>query len=294
MEGLLAARVYFDGADPDETLLRSRCTALWEGVEWDAFRPVGTNVLYWHLSPTTGFTNSIELRGWHEAMITYLLAIASPAHPVPASLYHLGWASGGGMVNGGTFLGYTLDVGPDWGGSLFFAHYSFLGFDPRGRRDIYADYFLHNRAHTLVNRAYCMLNPGGYTGYGPNCWGLTASSNPWGYAAHAPVLQRQRDHHSHRGALLHALHPGGIATRAPALLRGVRRPSLDRVRIPRRVPSRTELVLLHHHRDRSTSHRGHDRERPKRPPVGLLHGEPRDPAGVDRDRLRVLDDGGGA
>ncbi len=186
MEGLLAARVYFDGADPDETLLRSRCTALWEGVEWDAFRPVGTNVLYWHLSPTTGFTNSIELRGWHEAMITYLLAIASPTHPVPASLYHDGWASGGGMVNGGTFLGYTLAVGPDWGGSLFFAHYSFLGFDPRGRRDVYADYFLHNRAHTLVNRAYCILNPGGYTGYGPNCWGLTASSNPWGYAAHAP------------------------------------------------------------------------------------------------------------
>jgi hypothetical protein len=186
MEGLLAARIYFDGADPGEALLRARCTALWEGVQWDAFRPPGQNVLFWHRSPTTGFNNSIAVQGWHEGMITYLLAIASPTHPVPASLYHQGWARNGAMVNGDSFLGYTLPVGPDWGGALFFAHYTFLGFDPRGRRDAYADYFEQNRHHTLINRAYCVQNPGGHAGYGPDCWGLTASTNPWGYAAHAP------------------------------------------------------------------------------------------------------------
>ncbi len=31
-----------------------------------------------------------------------------------------------------------------------------------------------------------MANPNKYPGYGPSCWGLTASDDPDGYAAHAP------------------------------------------------------------------------------------------------------------
>jgi hypothetical protein len=187
MEGLLAARQYFDGPGAQETELRSLATALWEGVDWAWFRPDPPgDVLYWSGSPTWGFAYSIYVQGWNEAMITYVLAVASPTHPVPASLYHSGWARYGAMVNGGTFYGYPLWVGQDYGGALFFAHYSFLGIDPRGRRDDYANYFLHNRNHALVHRAYAIDNPGGHTGYGANVWGLTASDDPWGYSAHAP------------------------------------------------------------------------------------------------------------
>jgi hypothetical protein len=73
-----------------------------------------------------------------------------------------------------------------YGGPLFFAHYSFCGLDPRGLRDRYADYWELNRRHVQINRAHCIANPKGFTGYGPACWGLTASDDPAGYAAHAP------------------------------------------------------------------------------------------------------------
>jgi hypothetical protein len=119
-------------------------------------------------------------------MITYLLAIASPTHSVPASLYYSGWASSNNYYLNQTYYGYKLWVGDAYGGPLFFAHYSFLGFDPRNIRDNYCNYFLNNRNHTLINRAYCIANPLGHTGYGPDTWGLTASDNPWGYSAHEP------------------------------------------------------------------------------------------------------------
>jgi hypothetical protein len=93
-------------------------------------------------------------------------------------------------VNGKTFYGYKLDVGWDKGGPLFFAHYSFLGFDPRHKKDAYANYFINNRNHTLINRAYCIDNPLNFTGYNENCWGLTASDDPDGYMAHEPVSGR--------------------------------------------------------------------------------------------------------
>jgi len=69
---------------------------------------------------------------------------------------------------------------------LFFSHYSFLGLDPRGLKDRYADYWEQNRGHTLVNYEHCVRNPHGYAGYGPDCWGLTASDGDWGYYPHAP------------------------------------------------------------------------------------------------------------
>jgi hypothetical protein len=61
-----------------------------------------------------------------------------------------------------------------------------LGLDPRGLKDSYASYFEQNVQHTLINYEHCVRNPHGYKGYGPSCWGLTASDDPEGYAAHAP------------------------------------------------------------------------------------------------------------
>lgn len=200
MQGLLTARAYFDR--PEEAGLRQRITALWEGVEWDWYRK--GDFLVWHWSPDQGFVINHPLIGWNETMITYLLAIASPTHGVPESLYSTGWASQSkeaqeyrgwaqspaGLLygNGHTFYGLKLEAGLSNGGPLFFVHYSFLGMDPRGLADRYcSDYFENNRKIALINQRYCMANPLKKVGYGADCWGLTASDGPWSYSADEPV-----------------------------------------------------------------------------------------------------------
>lgn len=185
MQGLLTAREYFNGSSEKETVLREVITTLWEDVEWDHYSRNNSGVLYWHWSPDFGWQMNFPIRGYNEALIVYLLAIASPTHPVPASYWHSGWA-GGQYVSGLTWYGHKLFVGPPLGGPLFFAHYSYMGFDPRFKKDAYANYFDQNRNHTLINRAWCIDNPLLFEGYGENSWGLTASDDPEGYFAHAP------------------------------------------------------------------------------------------------------------
>lgn len=185
IQGLLTVRQYFDGDTPEEIHLRNTITQLWEEVDWRWYRKLVEKVIYWHWSPTHDFDINLPIRGYNEALIVYLLAIASPTKSVPANLYHEGWA-GGNYTNGNIYYNYTLDVGPPLGGPLFFSHYSFMGFDPRFLRDNYTNYFQHAQHHTLVNRAYCIDNPKGFEGYSEVCWGLTASDNPFGYSAHEP------------------------------------------------------------------------------------------------------------
>ncbi len=190
VQGLLTARQYFNQAHDEEIQIAERITILWESVEWDWYSRNNSGVLYWHWSPNHGWQMNMQIRGWNEAAVVYLLAMASPTHPVPASYWSGGWAGMPYYVNGRSFYGYTLDVGWDKGGPLFFAHYSFLGFNPSNLRDPYTNYFNLNRNHTLINRAYCIQNPLGHAGYGPDCWGLTASDDPDGYLAHEPVTGR--------------------------------------------------------------------------------------------------------
>ncbi|MCK9270106.1 MAG: glucoamylase family protein [Bacteroidales bacterium] len=190
VQGLLAARQYFNQTNADEQSIAERITQLWETVEWDWYRRNDGNFLYWHWSPNHQWAINMQVRGPNEAAIVYLLAIASPTHGVPASLWHDGWASSTNYVNGDSFYGYKLWVGWDYGGPLFFAHYSYLGFDPRNKKDAYANYFLNNRNHTLINRAYCIANPKNFEGYSAVSWGLTASDDPWGYMVHEPVGTR--------------------------------------------------------------------------------------------------------
>lgn len=170
MEGLLTASRYFDA--PEEEDIRSGIDAIWRAVEWDWYTQ-GKNVLYWHWSPDKGWAMNMRITGWNEGLMAYVLAASSPTHPVPAAVYHEGWASGGIMK-------------PGVNGPLFFTHYSFLGLDPRGLKDRYADYWEQNVAHARYNYDYCVRNPKGFAGYSADCWGLTASDIPGGYTASSP------------------------------------------------------------------------------------------------------------
>lgn len=190
MEGLLTARQYFNRQDEREHDLHARITHLWETVEWDWYRrsPQG-RALYWHWSSDWAWHINHEITGYNEAMIIYLLAIASPTHGVPADLYYSGWAnearvSSDKYANGHSYYGIKLDVGVGSGGPLFFAHYSYMGFDPHGLRDKFTDYFENNRNVARINLAYCIQNPGHYKGYAADFWGLTASDGADGYMPH--------------------------------------------------------------------------------------------------------------
>ena len=187
MQGLLTARQFFNGADAAETTLRNDINILWNGVEWSWFRQNNQNVLYWHWSPNFNWEMNHQVRGWNECLVTYVLAASSPTSSIPKIVYDNGWAQNGAMKNNKTFYGYLLPLGPDYGGPLFFAHYSFLGINPNGLNDTYANYLTQNINHTKINYEYCKANPKGYYGYSALCWGLTASDIPNGYTASSPT-----------------------------------------------------------------------------------------------------------
>jgi len=190
VQGLLTARRYFDRDDPAESEIRETVTRLWEQVEWDWYlgKPPGRQ-LYWHWSPRYEWKMNHRIGGhFNECLIVYLLALASPTHPIPRECYYEGWVGGDGCeyANGNTYYGHKLWVGWPYGGPLFFTHYSFLGFDPQGKRDRFCNYFENSRNWTLINRAHCAANLGSHKGYSELCWGLTASDTPGGYQAHDP------------------------------------------------------------------------------------------------------------
>jgi hypothetical protein len=184
--GLLCARQYFDRDAAAEKNLRGRIDWFWRDIEWDWFTRDGRSLLYWHWSPNNGWAMDHEIRGWNECLVTYVLAAGAPRYAIDPIAYHRGWAGGRDFLNGKTYYDTLLPLGPTLGGPLFFSHYSFMGLDPRGLKDRYADYWQQNTAQVAIDRAHCIANPGGFKGYGPDCWGLTASDDPRGYDAHAP------------------------------------------------------------------------------------------------------------
>jgi hypothetical protein len=191
VQGLLTVKSYLDQRNAREADLQRRITALCNEVEWSWYQKGGEPVLYWHWSPQYGWEMNHQIRGYNECMITYVLAASSTTHPISADAFHEGWARGGEIRGENYTYGLLLDMNHngdrEYGGPLFWAHYSYLGLDPRNLKDTYSDYWQHNRNHTLINYNHCVENPHQYEAYGENCWGLTASYSPGGYAAHSPA-----------------------------------------------------------------------------------------------------------
>ncbi|MDD7887535.1 glucoamylase family protein [Flavivirga sp. 57AJ16] len=187
IQGLLSVYQYLDSGNTQENILKNKIKTLWEDVEWNWFTKGGENVLYWHWSPNYDWQMNLKIQGHNETQIVYVLAASSPTHPIAEIVYDEGYAQSGNMVNGDSFYGYNLPLGNNYGGPLFFSHYSYLGLDPRNLQDEYANYWTQNVNHSLINYSYCEENPENYIGYYNNCWGLTASDSNDGYSAHSPT-----------------------------------------------------------------------------------------------------------
>ena len=194
MQGLLCVRQYFADGSENEKALAAKIDKLWREMEWSWYLN-GKDVLYWHWSPNYAWEMNFPLEGYNECLIIYILAASSPTYPIPASAYHNGWARKGGIKSDAVAYGHPLILkfngAEQYGGPLFWAHYSYIGLCPKGLSDQYANYWDLNRNQTLINYQYCVENPERYKGYSANCWGLTASYSVEGYHAHMPVNNDQ-------------------------------------------------------------------------------------------------------
>ena len=196
VQGIITFREYFKNGNPDEKLLAQKMDDLWKGVEWNWYTKGGEKVLYWHWSPTYGWEMNFPLEGYNECLITYILAAASPTHPIDAETYYKGWTRNGKYTSNKSKYGFPLIVkhngAEEFGGPLFWAQYSYLGLDPTGLSDkMVKNYFDLNRNHVLIDYNYILNNPKNWKGYGKNYWGLTASytrnsDGSTGYTAHSP------------------------------------------------------------------------------------------------------------
>lgn len=191
IQGLLTVKEYYNEGSEREKQLAANIQQLWEEVEWDWYTQGGQNVLYWHWSPNHGWEMNFPVRGYNEALIMYVLAAASPTHPIKKEVYEQGWARKGAITQDTVYYGlktqldhYEHDKSPV--GPLFWAHYSYLGLNPKGLTDQYGDYWKLNQNHALIHYNYAVDNPKNNKGYGENCWGLTSSYSIKGYAGHRP------------------------------------------------------------------------------------------------------------
>lgn len=190
VQGLITVREYYKDGNKEEKALAAKIDKLWRAVDWNWYTK-GQNVLYWHWSPEYKWEMNFPIGGYNECLITYVMAASSPTHSIKPEVYHQGWARNDSIITDRVYydLPTVLDHfegNNDPVGPLFWSHYSYLGLDPRNLKDKYADYWKLNQNHSLIDYRYCVDNPKGYEGYGPNCWGLTSSYSTKGYAGHSP------------------------------------------------------------------------------------------------------------
>ena len=186
-EGLLVVREWLkDSPVEAEQAVAQRADKLWQEVEWNWYTQ-GTDSLYWHWSPNYGWKMNHRIKGFDECFITYVLAASSPTYPIDRKVYEACYKNSPYYYNGKSYYGIPLSLGMEYGGPLFFTHYSWLGLNPNGLTDGTVNYFERNRAHALIHYKYAQENPKNHAGYGADLWGFTSSDDPIvGYCSHHP------------------------------------------------------------------------------------------------------------
>ncbi|GAA4315269.1 glucoamylase family protein [Pontixanthobacter gangjinensis] len=197
-QGFITVREYLKNGTEKEKAVAQKYNELWNEIEWDWYTN-NENGIIWHWSPDFGFEKNFKIGGYNECLITYIMAASSNNHSISPEVYHQGWARSGNIVTDNAPYGMPLllkhNTPGDKGGPLFWAHYSYLGLNPKGLTDKYADYWKVNVNHTKVNYEYCQENPENFGAYGPSSWGITASytkreGREISYSAHAPDNDR--------------------------------------------------------------------------------------------------------
>ncbi|MFD1095088.1 glucoamylase family protein [Salegentibacter chungangensis] len=193
-QGFLVVREYLKNGSEKEKAVAKKYDDLWNGIEWNWYTN-NKDGIYWHWSPDYQWEMDFMIEGYNECLITYVMAASSPEHSIDPSVYHEGWARGGNITTDERAYGMPLilkhNTSGSKGGPLFWAHYSYLGLNPKGLQDKYANYWDLNVHHSKINYEYCQENPNNFETYGPKSWGLTASytrneDGGIGYAAHSP------------------------------------------------------------------------------------------------------------
>ncbi|SFB92548.1 hypothetical protein SAMN04487907_1011204 [Zunongwangia mangrovi] len=193
-QGFIVVRQYLQDGNEEEKAVAAKFDNLWQNIEWDWYTN-NKNGIFWHWSPDYEFQKNFMIEGYNECLITYVMAASSPDHAIKPAVYHDGWARSGNITTDKKAYGIPLilkfnTVG-DKAGPLFWAHYSYLGLNPKGLSDRYANYWDLNVNHSKINYEYAQENPNNYKTYSENSWGLTASytkneDGSVGYAAHSP------------------------------------------------------------------------------------------------------------
>ena len=168
--GVHTAALYFS----DERELCDLADELYRRVDWKwASTEHGFVRHGW--TPEHGFLELSWDRGYSEALLLYVLALGSPTHAIDPRGYRE-WTTTYERVN---------RYGQDhfYAGPLFIHQLPQIWLDLRNLSDAATraagfDYFENSRRATLMQRAYAIDNPNGFTGYGENAWGFTACDGP--------------------------------------------------------------------------------------------------------------------
>ena len=188
MAGLLTAAEYYTSNSANETEIRDSVASFWNTMNWKFYAQSGKAIEWLWYSEEDRL--ELDVKGWNESWITYLLALAAPEnHNISEALYKEGWQSNGNFYHKNrSYYGYDLPLGEEKGGSLFFAHYSFLGLNPKLLEDNYVNYWNQNLAHTMINRHYCIAEAPAAYKYDERNWGLSAcyGVQPLEYKARSP------------------------------------------------------------------------------------------------------------
>ena len=171
--GVLTAAEYFDRDAEDEREIRTLADAIYHRADWQWAQNNEATVTHgW--TPERGFIK-YRWQGYSEALILYILGLASPTHPLPEQSYRE-WTR--------TYEWRRLyDQEFLYAGPLFIHQLSHMWIDFRGIQDEYMrnkaiDYFENSRRATYIQQQYAIRNPRGFAGYGEYLWGITASDGP--------------------------------------------------------------------------------------------------------------------
>ncbi len=173
LAGALAAGAYFDSDSADEREIRALADALYRRADWTWAQNQGRLVTHgWR--PETGFLK-FRWEGYDEALLLYVLALASPTHGLAPDSY-AAWSS---TYRWEQSYGYDyLYAGPLFTHQLSHVWIDFRGIQDAFMRDKGIDYFENSRRATYVQQRYAIDNPRKFASYGEHCWGITASEGP--------------------------------------------------------------------------------------------------------------------